>query len=324
MTMDDRSHDTMSGRSLPSIHAITQRLLPCSRAGCATYASDHAELLRHERSCQGSPEFGDKQPSFAGQQMNQFPSQPYRLQTQFEGPSSASSVDGDSDGSPVVMSPDHSRAPSLCPYPPSRRQPGVIRTEKGRGRKSVLTSLDGSIEQHDEIAKRTKKMNKEKANRGDQGAVMQRMEDFFNCYTGWAKDEQSGGNGNGAGLRANKITLLRAQEGMLYYFLHKELLRAIQEDREQEWREEMCLVLDTVTQPDRNPFASTFLDHEPVECYHKEKGKSCQIHGHPDWRECRLAHRQNRFEEKAGLVRRAWQKTKAGAKRAVNAFSCRQ
>lgn len=286
--MADHSN-RMSGRYLPSLHAVTGPLFKCSH--CTTYAVGPEELKYHELSCHGQvyPVPVRKQPSLAAQQTNQFPSQPYRLQTQFESHSSPSSGAEDSDGSSVVMTPV-SREASLCPYPTTRRQSGVVRTEKGRGRRSTAAT-----NQQDDAARRTKKMNKEKWNRGQHGAVIYRFEDFTGCYTGWSRQEQSGGNGNGAGLQANKITNLMAMERCAYIYLHEGRTRALEEGRVAEWQAEMHAILDSASSSDHHPYDGTFAGGEPVDCYHEDKAKACKAHNHDDWRECRVSRVRQRF-----------------------------
>lgn len=76
--------------------------------------------------------------------------------------------------------------------------------------------------------------NKEEWNRAEQAGILQRTEDIFRCYLGYNVKMQSGNNGNGAGLDACKINILRALEEQTLEKLDCEYRQALAEDRLQQ------------------------------------------------------------------------------------------
>ncbi|KAK4496623.1 hypothetical protein PRZ48_012603 [Zasmidium cellare] len=255
----------------------------------------------------------------------QYAVQPHRLDTQM----ASFSIETDSDeSSSIVFTPDNSRAPSICD-PQDRRQSGVIRTIRrhiGSGSSTPETDLRAGQTAR---PKRLKKQEKEKHNRNQLASVLWRMEDFFRNYLGWERREQSGGNGNGAGLNANKNTIMRGDEDLLYYFIHREYCWGVEagdlEVRQQRMREILDGAMTNV------PYTDTFMaPREEMLCAHEDsKSKECVVHGHPDWRECRRLRADPRFlarrnEFVAGLEGRRGVLGRGSAARTVPSSSQRR
>jgi hypothetical protein len=141
------------------------------------------------------------------------------------------------------------------------------------------------------------KKEKERLSRGNQKAVIYRTESVLKHYCGWSRQEQSGGNGNGAGLYANKIHIGRGTEGLFYHLLDQAWTSAVQSGNLQETQQQWQQIIDRAIADDADPYDGTMLQLAPGEqhCTHRDsKSKACLIHGTADWRVCRtdrVAHR---------------------------------
>lgn len=148
--------------------------------------------------------------------------------------------------------------------------------------------------------KKAKKTEKEKLNRSNQAAVMFRMEDSLEHYINWSKQEQSGGNGNSAGLTANKINLLRGWEAVTNELAHEARCAAIRTGTLHEFQLKYQAIADAACEDNYQPLTGTFLQLAPGEtpCRHEDtKSKECSEHNHTDWRECRKDRAQYRFTQ---------------------------
>lgn len=225
------------------------------------------------------------------------------LRTSFDAPSPPSAMSDmtDSDeSSSCVFTPGTSRANSVSIGSDGRRPSGAPeRTTARYARRARNPSPHDVPQSTGEKAK--KKQQKEKQNRSNQAAVLWRGEDFLRNYCGWERKEQSGGNGNGAGLNACKINLLRGEEALLYHFLHKERCRALLNGTVDEFERECAAILDSAAD-EKMPYRGTFLyGEQDVPCGHSDtKSKACVVHGHPDWRECRRVQMERRFRLNEG------------------------
>lgn len=271
--------DTFASQSLPPFSVLTSSLLPCRFPACPSLFQSAEERSKHERAHPRNYE-----PTMTV---------PYRPSTQRMTHSSSSAMTdsgSDSDASEVVFTPDTSRANSVSAS--DGRRDSVIPRVTPR-RNSRRTSKDGKAGGAN--GQQAKNM-REKRTRGAQQACLFRNEDFLRKYVGWQRREQSGGNGNGAGLQTHKINMMRATESLLYYLLHQRRIQAIQEKRVPDMEYELQRVIEHGFE--RHPLAGTWLDPkgEP-ECDHESThSKPCSAHGHPDWRDCRRQHIDNRFE----------------------------
>lgn len=267
-----------------------QGLTKCRIPDCNALFASESQRFRHEQSCGVTMETTQLSSSLAYRPGN-FAVQPFRIDTQF----ASNTVETDSDEScPMICTPDNSRAPSLCD-PFERRLSGVVRTAARRDHGESSTPESERRQSGSGEPKRLKKQKREKQNRLEHASVLCRQEDFLRNYCGWERREQSGGNGNGAGLQANKSTVMRGCEDLLYWLVHREYCRALAEGTLDEMQQEMSEVLDNA--PNGRPYAGTFLDpgNEPV-CGHADsKSKECVAHGHSDWRECRRCYSDQRF-----------------------------
>lgn len=154
-----------------------------------------------------------------------------------------------------------------------------------------------------EQSKRIKRMEKERVCRAQQANCLSRMEDFFRHYVNWERREQSSGNGNVAGLTANKINILRAMEVVVNRAMHEELCKALQSGPEAvvEFQRGMQNLLTSAL--NERPFEHTFLSGCEEFCSHKDSNsKKCITHNTADWRECRILRSRARFVEQ----RRRW------------------
>ncbi|KAF2161684.1 hypothetical protein M409DRAFT_28081 [Zasmidium cellare ATCC 36951] len=276
-----------NGHSLPPCSTLMQGLTKCRASDCNALFSSNNERLQHERHC----EIVAHQLFSMGRRPAQYPVQPHRLDVQM----ASCSIETDSDeSSSVVFTPDNSRAPSICD-PQERRQSGVIRTIRRRFGSGSSTPETERRRGDAAKPKHIKKQEKEKHNRNQLGSVLYRMEDLFRAYLGWERHEQSGGNGNGAGLHANKSTILRGAEDLLCYFIHREHCWALERGNLDEVQQQLSDILDGAV--NAQPYTSTFLatDDEPICAHSDSKSKECIVHGHPDWRECRRLHADPRF-----------------------------
>ncbi|EME83893.1 uncharacterized protein MYCFIDRAFT_210727 [Pseudocercospora fijiensis CIRAD86] len=116
-------------------------------------------------------------------------------------------------------------------------------------------------------------------------------------YFGFDRNEQSGGNGNGAGLSANKINVQRGSCALLYYLLHKDRCGAIRNGRLAQWEANMHQIAQNAIDETAPPFAGGFLESSEPPCTHADtKSKECEIHRHPDWIVCRKRHAEATFQ----------------------------
>ncbi|USW58436.1 hypothetical protein Slin15195_G117550 [Septoria linicola] len=216
---------------------------------------------------------------------------PNRITTQF--PPSPSSAASETDSVEMVFTPNSSRASSVSrPYHGSRR---TSRADNRVTKRNRRQSPGPVAAKHDKKAKKTEK---EKLNRGNQAAVMTRMEDALQHYCRWERIEQSGGNGNSAGLTSCKINVLRASEATELFLLHEARCAAIRSgtlaDFERRWQQ----VAEDSLKPEYRPGDGTFLQLPPGEepCRHEDtKSKECSAHGHSDWRDCRKSRMETLF-----------------------------
>ncbi|CZT25428.1 uncharacterized protein RCC_11160 [Ramularia collo-cygni] len=284
---------TYNTQALPSINDLAFGLRRCPT--CSKLLADTESCADHELR------------SSAGLQLAEYqlPQDPFtksapmhRHTTSFPSPV-LSTGDTSSDSEPMYT-PNVSRAASPMNFShisnatplQKRRRTSKIATRRDSRRESFPP--DGVCEQ----SKKFKKMEKEKACRSQQAAVLSRTEDYFRVYAGWERREQSGGNGNGAGLTANKINILRAMEVTVNFFVHRDRCAAIKEGPEAlaEFERKMQQMLTEA--PDEQPFDGTFLSGSEEPCTHKDpKSKECMTHGTADWRDCRVLQSRARFEE---------------------------
>ncbi|CAK4033359.1 Hypothetical predicted protein [Lecanosticta acicola] len=298
--MADRpNHTDGSPKQLPGISSILNTMYPCRQPGCQQAFNNPTKLLYHEQSCDASMLNAPRElPHFAGYRNGQFAPmypQPHAIRTSFEVPSPPSAMEDttDSDDSSCAYTPDTSRANSVS-LGSERRHSGAIRHEPKYAKSARRSPTQDSVSSTTE--KNKKKQEKEKQNRGNQAAVLYRIEDVFRNYCSWERKEQSGGNGNGAGLQANKINVLRGAEDLLYHFLHQERCRAIREGRVDEFEERCTRILNGAGEK-QNPLEGTWLYGErDLLCQHADtRSKECTVHHTPDWRECRNLHTMRRF-----------------------------
>lgn len=270
-----------------------------------------SKQLRHEHVCQAPILNASRQlPPFAGQRYGPFASsnpQAAPLRTSFDAPSPPTLMPGvtDSDDSSVVYTPATSRANSVG-LGMERRHSGVQRTVPRYTKQARGSSPQDNLSSQD---KAKKKQEKEKQNRGEQGAVLYRQEDALRNYAGWERKEQSGGNGNGAGLQCNKINLLQGSEALLYHYLHEARCQAIREGTVREFEARNHAIIESALEraaEGRSPYTGTFMySEDDVPCRHKNiKSKACEVHGHPDWRECRKIHTDRIFRMNEERYRR--------------------
>lgn len=266
-----------------------QGLIKCRALDCTSlFPTDH-QRLRHERNC----DIVAQQLSSIAYRQGQFPLEPPRLDIQL----ASINIDIDSDDSTAVpFTPGNSRTPSICDANDRRQSGGVIRTVRRRYRSA--SSTPESVLKYSSRPKRIKKQKKEKFAREQQGSCLWRNEDFLRNYVRWERREQSGGNGNGAGLNANKTTIMRAAEDLLYHFIHEQYCLGIQHGDLEARQEKMRRILDRAA--DNLPYSDTFMatDGELLCAHEDSRSKECIVHGHPDWRECRRLHTDPRFVRK--------------------------
>lgn len=122
-------------------------------------------------------------------------------------------------------------------------------------------------------------MNKERRSREDQATALRRMEDSLRYHSGWKLPQQSGGNGNAAGLFAVKIRVMNKTHVVLDYLLRKSRYEAIRAGTEEDF---IADIYDIV-----NSAHIDGITDDPI-CYHEGNSKKCEAHGHPDWRDCRF------------------------------------
>ncbi|KAL9526968.1 hypothetical protein SMMN14_09134 [Sphaerulina musiva] len=291
-----------SNEALPPIQSLTHDLIRCP--SCSHMCSDRTQLQRHltQSGCQGPLQAQSQRPEQRGLRHDSMHSIhsvahsprswaaiPDQLHNQL--PSSSSSAASDSDG--ICYTPDVSRASSVShDVNGSRRTSHVDVTASKRPRRQPTGSP--VLKRN----KKAKKTEKEQLNRSNQGAVMFRMEDSLAHNIRWSKDEQSGGNGNSAGLFSNKINLLRTWEAVTNHALHKARCDAIRSGTLADFEREYQAVADGACEETYQPYAGTFLQLAPGEtlCRHEDtKSKECSEHNNPDWRDCRKGRADVRF-----------------------------
>ncbi|KAF2210077.1 hypothetical protein CERZMDRAFT_113525 [Cercospora zeae-maydis SCOH1-5] len=269
---------------LPPIGSLMElgKYFPCHR--CSYRFPDPDQLRAHDAHCtfaQPVYRYG-RHDSINSNHSMSFPAAwPASRQV----PSScSSSAASESDHSEIMFTPQSSRASSVVqPRHGSRRTSRADTKAVRRQRHSQESFLDHQ-------GKKIKKTRKEQINRSNQAAVMYRMEDILEQYCGWARNEQSGGNGNSAGLNGNKINVLRAKEAIAGFILHEKRCEAIRNGTVADFEARMKSVADAALEEGSRPGDSTFLELLPgeVPCKHEDtKSKRCSAHDHPDWRECR-------------------------------------
>lgn len=153
-----------------------------------------------------------------------------------------------------------------------------------------------------EEEKREQKKQKEKDSREAMSNILQITEDLHQNYLDLRPDHpQSAGNGNEAGLEVVKIDNHRGNLCLLAYFLHRDHVKALEENRLEEWRKEMRTVVNSWRERN-NLTEGTWLDDpdgEPFEaCQHERKSKFCHLHGHENHVRCRKDRLQKRFQDR--------------------------
>lgn len=217
-----------------------------------------------------------------------------RINTQM--PSSSPSIvsDSTSDCDSNVCTPNNSRASSVNHTVHERRDSRMSNTARvtKRAQRVLPTPVTGGTEQRS----KDKKTAKEKLNRLNQAAVIWQAEDQMQFYFGWAKNEQSGGNGNGAGLTGGKITVQRGELATFRYLVHEARIAAIRQGRLAEWEAQMQQIADEGTEEGCPTHKGSFLESPDRDCAHADtKAKECITHGHPDWRVCRKERAEQTF-----------------------------
>ncbi|PIA93841.1 hypothetical protein CB0940_04922 [Cercospora beticola] len=272
--------------TLPPIGSLMElrSYFPCHR--CSYRFPDHNQLRAHEVHCTIAQPT-QRTSRHDSINSNHSIASPMEWSDTRKAPASScsSSAASESDPSEIMFTPNSSRASSVFqPHHGSRRTSRAdvkaIRRQRRHSPESLL----------DDQGKKIKKTKKEQINRSNQAAVMYRMEDMLEQYCGWARNEQSGGNGNSAGLNGNKINVLRAQEAIALKVIHAARCLAIRSGTLASFEAEMQSAADAALEPDYRPGHDTFLELPPgeVPCSHEEtKSKRCSAHDHPDWRECR-------------------------------------
>ncbi|KAM3420782.1 hypothetical protein BST61_g4028 [Cercospora zeina] len=294
--------------TLPPIGSLMEleSYFPCFR--CSYRFPDHDQLRAHEAHCtiaQPIHRNGRHDSINSNHSMTSPIAWPSSRQVQS---SCSSSGAEESDHSEIMFTPHSSRASSVV-----QPQHGSRRTSRA-DTKAVRRQRRHSPESFlDDQGKKVKKTRKEQINRSNQAQVMYRMEDNLEQYCGWARNEQSGGNGNSAGLNSNKINLLRAEEAVALALLHDARRHAIRTGTLADFEARMQSVADAALDEGHRTAEGTFLELPPgeVPCRHEDtKSKSCSVHGHPDWRQCRktrmsaiMRRNEHAFIESLGMTR---------------------
>lgn len=197
----------------------------------------------------------------------------------------------------MCFTPNTSRASSVNRTLHERRDSKMsnsARVVKRSTQRRPSTPVTSGIEQKS----KDKKTAKEKLNRLNQATVLTNAEDTMLLYFGFDRNEQSGGNGNGAGLSANKINVQRAQFAVFHHFIHKEYCKAIRSGRLVEFQAETNRIAQNAIDETAPPFEGGFLESFEPPCTHADtKSKECETHGHPDWRACRRGHAEATFRQ---------------------------
>lgn len=212
------------------------------------------------------------------------------------------------------------------PTPLNSRTPSISGSAAGAYASSIDTSdsrrvlESGPAHPHLKQGKKGNKNCKEQKARGDQGKVLRNAEDMFACNLGWKPSKpQNKSNGNSSGVDTPKIDLSRILFFLTRMSLEEGLARAIEEDREEEWKAEilhqihMFLALwqpNSKEYPDRpDPaFDGSWMelpDKRP--CVEGKKGdKRCSTHPESGMshKECRKSRRQAAFEERRAAFKR--------------------
>ncbi|KXS97978.1 hypothetical protein AC578_3127 [Pseudocercospora eumusae] len=259
-------------------------------AGCLQSFPHPESLQQHERVCR----FADSGCGFHAPNGYGGPVL-HRLNTQVPSSSPSVASDSSSDGDSMCCTPNSSRASSVNRTLHERRDSRIsnsARVVKRSTQRRPSTPVTSGIEQKS----KDKKTAKEKLNRLNQATVLTMTEDTMFLYFGFDRNEQSGGNGNGAGLSANKINVQRAQFAVFHHFIHKEYCRAMRSGRLSEFQAETNAIAQNAIDETAPPFEGGFLESSEPPCTHADtKSKECEIHGHPDWKLCRKLHAEATF-----------------------------
>ncbi|KXS97470.1 hypothetical protein AC579_7068 [Pseudocercospora musae] len=306
--------------SLPSINQLLP-FFPCSNdsAGCPQSFPHPESLQQHERVCR----FADSRHGFHALNGYGGPVLPHRLNIQVSSSSSSVASDSSSDGDSMCFTPNSSRASSVNRTLPERRESRMSKStrvvKRSTQRRSSTLATSGT-----EPKSKNKKTAKEKLNRLNQATVLTMTEDMMLLYFGFERNEQSGGNGNGAGLNANKINVQRGHFAVSYYLLQQARCRAMRSGKLAEWEAKMARLAQKAIDEVASPLEGGFLESSEPPCSHADtKSKECEIHGHPDWTVCRKRHAEATFRQNEAVYLKKLGMTKDMARFGVSADGSR-
>lgn len=235
-------------------------------------------------------------PAIQGQQANG-----YVRDTASSASSAVSSPTLTSSDSSVVFTPVSSRRPSMSTVLPRSTRRGP---RKNSHTTTASPGKDGFRPKCEQCGKTACahiiKARKERANRRNQGARLQDLEDLFQNFLGVGTDrKQSPGNHNAAGLDITKIGILESAVAAFGSLIQDGYERALGEGNLEAWRKNLVQRINNKV-AQGHPLADTWLveDAKAPICDHDRHSKQCTVHGHEDWCQCRKMRRGRFFSTK--------------------------
>lgn len=233
-----------------------------------------------------------------------------------------SPVTTDSDGS-VVYTPPGSRQPSLSvavDYTRHEPRVSVSRPRPAKRPASPEEDLPFCDECDSDMCRKPETHHKrlsEKKSRKLHGDAARDAEGSMKVFAHWLpKNLQFKSNGAASGLYGRKIDTLRAIIGVCNSFLEEGYIRALEENKLDEFMADVSLRADVAAE--HGPlFGGRLLNMSSDTCDHRRRSTECIVHGHPDWRQCREERTQANFDANLQRVKEEIQRGQASSHRST-------